>query len=149
VIAADRITIDGNEAWWVPPWTQASLPPIANLNRPCETCDETSYVQGEEFVRCDCIDGRHTFDIEVGRPFWLADPPTPRSRTYRAAIIEVLPIFGENHDDWPSPHPPGPAYVRLNDSGRAFLLTPFESHEITLPSAAAPGMYAVRLAVRP
>jgi hypothetical protein len=173
VIPADRITFNGNEAWWVvkPVHRRAVTNTVGDdyddpswfmsLDRPCETCDETSYVQGEEFVRCGCIDGRHTFDIETPCPTcatkseWcgfdgIGNPDCSNgTATYRAAIIEVLPITEGlqcseriahvcQNPEWS--HTGWLHHAELTDDRHIETEWP-----IILPPAAAPGMYAVRL----
>ena len=70
MIAADHIAFDGDTAWLVMEHLEAWL---GLKDRPCVTCTGTGLVpfglpsNGPE--RCpDCIDGRHTFEIEVECP---------------------------------------------------------------------------------
>jgi hypothetical protein len=141
VIPADHFIMnpDGT-AWWVP--DNSSLGDVGGdmmkaLDRPCDSPD--------------CIDGRHTFTVEVA---WQTEVDAYESETHRVSVVPgmVLPIVGtvgafavlwENHD-------PNPCILWKPDNvyrvGPKLLvgntLTP-----ITLPPAAAPGMRAVKLAV--
>jgi hypothetical protein len=188
MIAADRFLLDGDTAWWVLTDDEWLRTPLSmqdaehDLDRPCETCGgtgtnpEPEYNQSDdcqfasmsddewrEMFPCpDCIDGRHTFDIEVGsheamplHPDWL-NPEAARcggcARTYRVSIVPgmVLPIVEMAHceDDAHICH-----NVPWSHTGwlhHAALTT--DRHietewPVTLPSAAAPGMWAVKLRV--
>ena len=88
-IPADHITFDGDTAWMVlPPFdpeTEMAEDDPRSLDRPCHTCGGEMLVvdphEPTSSVDCpDCIDGRHTFEIEVERPVdgwhpdWTGDP---------------------------------------------------------------------------
>ena len=150
IVPADRILIDGDTGWLVidgivdEAWYQA-------LNRPCDACGGRVQMYWDHdpdlpMGKCiSCIDGRHTFDLEVERS-------DGRLLNFgRAAIIEVLPIR-----EWQSVlDPPTGRWLALNRvdgdrysiqdcDGYGITTTP---SNITLPSAAAPGMFAVRLKI--
>jgi hypothetical protein len=175
VIAADRFLLDGDTAWWVFP-SPVDLAFAHLHDGPCETCDgEGRYLPcvaydspcDEECASqvCDCIDGRHTFEIIVNRAcpadtdgdgdcaLCAHRPGFHSSIDYRVSIVPgmVLPIR-----EWASHvDPPLGRWLALNvtDGERYSMqecyLTGMTSHpsNITLPSAAAPGMWAVKLRV--
>jgi hypothetical protein len=144
MIPADRILIDGDTGWLIVgplgpgadviPGDQAIAEWRAQFDRPCETygCDggvlrQMGRRDGES---CDCIDGRHTFDLEVDR--WaVGRRHGPKTITYRVAVLDVCKVVtvryvGGIGIEWPDGRHANPP----------------------LPSAAAPGMFVVRLAVR-
>jgi len=157
MIPADRIHFnDDGTAWLV----EEALPdspsgwPATRNDRPCDTCGGSMYVwpEGSSFrsnTPCPDCDGtgRHTFTIEVENDTYLIDP----SFTYRVSVAPgmVLPIVST-----------GGAYLTssaivLADEGpvgSAVIVRisgPLVTyHEIvTLPPAAKPGMWAVKLNV--
>jgi hypothetical protein len=145
MIPADRILIDGDTGWLIVgplgpgadviPGDQAIAEWRAQFDRPCETygCDggvlrQMGRRDGES---CDCIDGRHTFDLTVSVQRPGAQAESVMHPTYRVAIMEVLPIVNVRYVggvgiEWPDGRHANPP----------------------LPPAAAPGMFAVKLAVR-
>ena len=153
MIAADHIAFDGDTAWLVMEHLEAWL---GLKDRPCVTCTGTGLVpfglpsNGPE--RCpDCIDGRHTFEIEVA---------TSESKgfgefidTYRVSIVPgmVLPIVDTLPESgyqvegqravFNDPAWPGESFIR-NIRGDIDGIA-------ALPPAAKPGMWAVQLNVQP
>lgn len=128
---------------------------IYRLDRPCDYCqrNDLSPMSAIGFV-CPamCIDGRHTFTIEVEEPLGRGDvfPDPGWFTTHRVSIIPgmVLPIVGS------ADHDPGElcAIVEITDDGEHCLWPEgidnhFDVEWITLPPAAAPGMWAVKLKV--
>jgi hypothetical protein len=126
------------------PWWMA-------LDRPCDTCGGDLDLAEPEGDCTDCIDGRHTFTVEV-EPFnaELADafnlPFVPI--THRVSVVPgmVLPIVEEAG----SKDIPGRVVTYNVQSGlggsvvRTWLWDGLEAREsITLPPDARPGMWAV------
>ena len=124
------------------------------LDRPCGTCDGRGIAavtsRGEDgYDACpDCIDGRHTFEVEIDRSSTLINfpPGTTMTQTLRVSIVPgmVLPIVelvtgGECPD---SPH------VCLPFDQWCFYDGDVSEEDIALPPAAKPGMWAVKLAVQ-
>jgi hypothetical protein len=159
IVPADRIVIDGDTGWWVPapsdiPGGEGLVLPIwagpayaLDLDRPCEPC-EADYRNMVTRETHDCIDGRYTFDIEVASR--LSSGPDARGAArlaYRVSIVPgmVLPIHDwMGHDttyaqSWI-------AFTNPNEPG-SWLWDDETWTPITLPSAAAPGMWAVQLRV--
>jgi hypothetical protein len=136
IMSADRIVIDGTTGWLV-----TDLPGhFTILDRPCWNCEGQH--DGTRETYCpDCIDGRHTFDlsVECGKEYpW-------GTLNYRVSIVRVLPIH-EDADDNPNMI----EMVTLSPNGHAEYWDHNEVEQgipITLPSAAAPGMFAVGLRV--
>lgn len=145
MIPADRI-IFGRDAWLVVPdadldaeWDAARC---RALDRPCDAMCNGDW-------KCSrCIDGRHTSDISVACP----DPDCPHCTAggpmyrYRVSVVPgmVLPIAD---GDLSALLEQGPC-IGFDDYGVPHLFVPNEPPApITLPPAAAPGMYAVKLKV--
>jgi hypothetical protein len=218
-IPADHIQFNDahTEAWWSVP-TLFGMPfvkfpdgfmDVRNaFDRPCEPCDGTCWIDlgdpGRDDVKCDdCIDGRHTFTIDVPSLLtpdeWckrfgvrIADPDgwdrrnfleswnqkidrhefmqrmgrstilginaiasldeVPATHTYRVSVVPgmVLPITpvetgAPPQSDAIEVTPDGSAVLRKWRNRYAWSSWTYQT--ITLPSAAAPGMYAVKLAV--
>lgn len=155
IVSADRIVIDGDTGWWVQDQQWGWL---SELNRPCETCDGTGKRQfvpayeggpprSTRLPHCpDCINGRHTFDLSVEqhRGFFRT--------AYRAAIIEVLPIIEPLPESGFQIHDSPAIFSDPNWRGEWFKRTARGDVDGIGPKdslpAAAPGMHAVRLAVR-
>ena len=120
VIAADCILIDGDTALVVIPSDVAGW---RHVDRPCDNCDGHGHPEWCAPKSCPSCDGtgRHTFKIEtvnMGTPY---QPAEPHYRTLRVHVIDVLPI---DFDRW------------------------YETDWYrTLPPAAEPGMWLIRLAV--
>jgi hypothetical protein len=151
MIPATDISIDGDTAWLVVDhfddldrfvWEEENV-------RPCDTCGGSGYGEdsggmgGRESCP-DCIDGRHTFNIEV----------QGHSYEMRVSVVEVLPIVIVTTE--PDGYPTHNAICRYEeDSGTVwpgepwFLYTIEDdmTESITLPESAAPGKYAVQLEV--
>lgn len=161
MIPADHITIDGDTALVVKSPFDSTIPSFEPLDRPCDDCDG----QGERFVdehgsvwgdtlaeglglteRIVCVacdgSGHHAFTVEVKTPGghngdlhqgvgWSGG-----TRTLRVHVIDVLPP-----DEW-WPRCDCPTCPSMNNPQR-------KRHYLTctLPSAAEPGMWLVRLGV--
>lgn len=152
MIAADRFLLDGDTAWLIAeilPNSGKSFIKVGGvayrpqaLDRPCETCGGERLGLPKSDPRamdCHCIDGRHTFtvDAEVDGGFSYV--------TLRVSIVPgmVLPIAHssdcelDNTDPhichWP------PTWILYGSD------SPY--HSVALPSAAAPGIWAVKLRV--
>ena len=137
---------------------------VTDLDRPCDLCDGTGANQPDEdyddiniawavdddtgpLYDCTaCIDGRHTFDIEVPRHVApMRDGiHIGTTVTYRVSIIPgmILPI-GDRDDESTT------ALIFINEVGNAYLYDPHQpiNVPVTLPPAARPGMWAVKLRV--
>jgi hypothetical protein len=111
----------------------------------------------------DCIEGRHTFEIEVATG---CTPTCPhhacRPRSYRVSVVPgmVLPIvLGMCPNKTNDPHRPAHIHMNADESPMPVFGmcvenadqvwdSPWKSRNlIDLPPNAAPGMWAVRLAV--
>ena len=190
-IPADHISFnDDGTAWLVfddDSWRVAGGPYWWHLDRPCDHCKN----DGPWTIDCGCIDGRHTFTIEVGRPAngwhperdgdpdckcsactgeacWQYHPfgghcdhdsidrhdgkecDDPEFRTYRVSVVPgmVLPIYAD------FPGYDVPQWIDVSDYyGDGVIMASLQTQGlanppfITLPPAAAPGMYAVKLKV--
>lgn len=164
MIPSSHFHLEADTAWWVTGDLIASSEGWAlTIDRPCDTCDGERLVPGstaDELQRieevCPSCDGtgRHTFDVEVE---CLCEPESGldgcEAGTYRVHVISgmVLPIVEtipastshlienepavfsdpEWRDEW---------FIRTTDGC-------IDSLGVTLPSAAAPGMFAVKLGV--
>jgi len=92
-------------AWWVPA-PIAGEPVLRELDRLCDTCGGTEVTETEHGIidpsdgsvtsvetvihACpDCINGRHTFTVEVENsyPGWLYE----KSRPLRVSVVKVEP----------------------------------------------------------
>jgi hypothetical protein len=172
-IAATAITIDGDTAWWIVehrlcpthapcdcgrfglpfglPHCKLScelgsvtgLARALNLDCPCDTCDGSGSfpaIQSQTDPCPDC-DGskRHTFNIHLSEG---------QHETLSVHVVEVLEIR-----DGSKPCDDGTAHIRDDGpqylSANRYVSMPARGmgEYITLPADAAPGMYAVRLAV--
>lgn len=161
-IRADCIAFEGNTAWIVLADGVAAAR-WREFDRPCNTCDGRTRYEGDGFVCPDCIDGRRAFEIEVEVWFdaldnaWVggqrrvdfdhvgAESSRRTAVTYRVSIVAgmVLPIV-EDADDEPDMI----ALVTLSPNGAAEYWDANEVEQgipITLPLAARPGMWAVKL----
>jgi len=163
-IPADHWLDNGDgTVWWVlMPIDRVQLAAKeADIDRPCDTCDSGDlrpagwlYIRGEGWQLCPDCDGtgRHTFTVEVERPIPMlnANPDRPditsnEIRTYRVSVVPgmVLPITTGD-----APYLGGP-HVWMSSTGHrpqdAVAYLDEGSTPITLPPAAAPGMWAVKL----
>ena len=185
MIPADQFHDNGDgTAWWVKHklWFNGAAADITDLDVPCETCggvslDLSSESIMETFLKrmdgapagsvgvrpCpDCIDGRHTFEVEVEcllcreRDLLGFTPPLggcPRPSVRHVSIIPnmVLPIVAKGRD-----------MVRTYASGCVLMTHHRETGDplslyvkvgspievLTLPPAAAPDMLAVKVRIR-
>lgn len=175
---ADRITFTDDGHAWIVVDAHENFPPSpgemvwAALDRPCDHCgalvragDQVIDTEGRRWVngrsvarhepfRCpDCIDGRHTFDIEVVRRVFNGGAGGTSTDTYRVSVVPgmVLPI--EEVDPPLVPYPDHDALVRYagDASEPWFIYTEHDDMTDTVwgvPPAAAPGMWAVKLKVQ-
>lgn len=152
---------DDGTAWWVWDGNGTAHPPayLDVLDRPCDTCADIDVRGGTPRRDPGCINGRHAFDVEVecgvamcrnGNPgYWedggkcgYCDGSTIQSRRVSVVPGMVLPIV--HHLDWLSDL----RCVEFDKDGDYQLWdgrgnpTP-----ATLPPAARPGMWAVKLRV--
>jgi hypothetical protein len=154
VIPADHISFnDDGTAWWIPSWP-FTVGVVRQLDRPCDTCDGamSRRVVKETMRPHGCIDGRHTFDIEVEADYFIG--PMHHhilAEVHRVSVIPgmVLPIHNECPDEKPIEHV-CQAYQDerwiLHLDWKKLKIEPSE-RQIALPPAAAPGMWAVKLKV--
>lgn len=152
MIPADHIAFDGNRAWLV---VSSPVDASVALDRPCDTC-----IGGHnDWCINNCINGRHTFEIKVACAtcHGVGTTPNPasasgrqvchphtRPTTYRVSIVAgmVLPIVDEDEADTaPTSH------VAMWADGTNTYHDGELWYYITLPSAAKPGMWAVKLNV--
>jgi hypothetical protein len=141
MIPADHITIDGDTAWWVrDPGEWTDYGSILNeLDRPCDTCGSMFDIDIRGIVCPDCHGtGRHVFDIEVATP--EAKGFGDFIDSYRVHVVPGMVL--QIHDHFVK----GP-HVRLRNGRAVYVEANERQHRIILPSAAAPGMWAVQLAV--
>jgi hypothetical protein len=130
--------------------------PGLDPDRPCDTCGGQTRYEGDNFHCPDCSGtGRHTFTVEV-ETFTVFDASDGgrgiryEPSTHRVSVVPggmVLPIVD---DVGPVP---SETHIRITGGGIAWLAERIEGGgwrhtEITLPPAAAPGMWAVKLAVQ-
>lgn len=162
-ISAEQITFTGDTAWLVLPevWTGPDdmLARYRLLDRPCEWCNgegSNETVERDIWYCPDCIDGRHTFEIEVecdvcaGKAEWcgfgrIGNPLCSNgTATYRVSIVPGMML--EIVADDSCPRRP----VVSMQHGNPYLL---DGKMITrvgeLPPVAKPGMWAVQLNVQP
>ena len=140
-------------AWWVLTASDTIDPAtgenyIDTLDRPCGVC-------GGERLRydgihdCDICDGtgRHTIGAEVVEYEPYGDSVRRHSVTYRASVIPgmILPIR-DNETDYDPPNHSGDVFICAD--GTAYIDTPEDyMTDVTLPPAARPGMWALKLRV--
>jgi hypothetical protein len=168
MIPASHWHLNGDGKLWVAASSHGSrYRPVAgwrSLDRPCDTCDglgvghpQESQTEGywEPCLDCDGT-GRHTFTVEVanqcafhqaklhenGHPDRGHCICGERPDTFRVSVVEgmVLPIYG-GYKTRPVGH------IWINGDGDAWHHDINESRIVILPSAAAPGMWCVKLAV--
>lgn len=148
MITADRFSIDGDTAWLVftdePPFQLRCVEFWQDYDRPCDTCDGHP-PEWDHYGKCpDCIAGRHTFDLIVEADHPLIHLPGARI-IHRVSIVPgmVLPIEADSTD------PLYPRVVMRDDRKQVLVMPGYQRHDIPsrFPSAAAPGMWAVKLRV--
>jgi hypothetical protein len=141
-IPADSITIDDDRAWLV--LDKGRMADFTHdADRPCETCDRIRKLPRDNeptIVRCtDCDStGRFTFGVEVaGDVLDIEDGALRRydGQAYRVHVVRVLPIvtwYAGGDMPWP-----------------CFEMEPDVEvvQRWQRPADAAPGKYAVELAV--
>lgn len=157
-------------AWWYiegpERWGWMTL-----LDRPCDTCGGDSAADWSVGLpECDCINGRHTFTLDVacagiGKPRRCGDRITAStcagcdresSRSLRVSVVPdmILPIY----DKCPDYNPPnhlcqcygdGKWYWHLGGPEHERAGTSDTERPVTLPSDAKPGGFAVLVNWRP
>ena len=154
MISADQITFDGDTLWWA--WTptffatyQITTPwTLQMYDRPCATCSGQTRYENDGYVcSARCIDGRHTFEIEVntGVREWGFD----KIKTYRVSIVPgmVLSIVANIGPV------PDERHIRVTGAGIAWLAEPIDGGwkhtEIILPPAAKVDGWAIKFNVQP
>ena len=117
MIPASHITIDGDTALWV--FDENGPAPQFQSSRPCDTCGGSQWDDElEDFVSCAVCDDTGRHTFDIEYHWVYPECETYGvTRTLRVHIIDVLPIL------------------------------PITEFDYTLPPAAEPGMYLVRLAV--
>lgn len=159
MIPADHIQFNGDTAWLVgTEWWGTTIMRDAQ-DRPCSTCEGCGWTvegpnyyepYGDRIVCLDCIDGRHTFDIEVEADYFI-EPSHHHvlADVHRVSIVPgmVLPIV----DIWPTESPAIYHDPSSPVSEWWYTLAKPDGWNlpITLPSAAAPGLWAVQLRLDP
>ena len=149
MIAADSITIDGDTALVVVECPPNSAPAVWEQDdKPCDTCNGSGVERrpdGEWEPPCPDCDGtgRHTFEIHPNDPEWGDEPYC--AGCLRVHVLDVLPIV--DCDDVPPPADFN--WVEWFDDGEHLVWWGLAADPITLPSAAEPGMWLVRVKVHP
>ena len=174
VIPADHITFtDDGHAWWVcKPVHRAGVTNTVGddyddpswfmwLDRPCDTCGGQGFLyMPEDGIPCeaDCIDGRHTFDIEVecavpmcanGVPGYWEDGGEcgycegTTIRKLRVSVVPgmVLPVNAILDLETAAPQ------FLVDEDGDVFGVGVGVDDGDDFPPAAAPGTWAVKLRV--
>jgi len=149
MIPASHFLDNGDGTLWLV-FDPMRLGPWPDFDRPCDRCaqDFTNMVTRETH---DCINGRHTFTVEVGTYTPNGIPDDPSIAIYcerrRVSVVPgmVLPIV--ENAEWDGTT--SPIICRSTFDRDYFLRLPLPSHNehITLPPAAKPGMWAVQLQV--
>lgn len=170
MIPATSFLLDGDTALVVEYDRPGVLGGWCDHNRTCDTCGGTGWRSdhstgcdracggkcgGTGIQECGCIDGRHTFTIEVEayevQPIGLA---RPKPATLTVHVIDVLPIYGQPDSPlpagtgkwvWHSPDDADPdrrGTFLCEIAGSETVMTP-----IALPPDAAPGKWLVRVKV--
>lgn len=159
MIAADYITIDGDTAWVVV--DRHSKYQWSMLDRPCATCERYRQLPIDNqptTVRCPDCDGtgRHTFNEARKRCICNGDSPPdpacpgigPHTRTVSVVPGMVLPIMSPESCRSKAPERCIELWDRTRYGGEAWLWLTYDQPHATmidLPSAAVPGMWAVKL----
>lgn len=155
VTPADQFHLnDDGTAWWVGNEWAMSNPPKPSphhLDRPCDTCDGRKWCLGDDTpglydaVPCPDCDGtgRHTFSISVDRNAMPMRDGVHIGRdiTLRVHVLDVLPITDEGRVTV------GPSSAWWDNSATEVDAALIGASGGPLPPAAAPGMWAVLLAV--
>ena len=132
----------------VPGWTPIGWEAL--FNRPCVVCKGLGRDIADLVTPCpDCIDGRHTFDIEVEADYFLG--PMHHhvlAEVHRVHVLDVMPIIDVPDTGYPHPKPEQFAYVSKAGSLRVVNCSAQTDTYIGKPPPdAAPGQWLVRLAV--
>ena len=168
MIRADHIAIDGDTAWWIPEFNPMDWWIPQHENRPCDRCHGTGRMLEDDDSHPACPDchgtGRHTFTLDVecdecnesgklgSDACWKCYAIGSKDITVH--VVEVLPIYGRLDSPLPAGvskwvwHSPND----LDADRRGTFLCEIIDNEtqmtaVNLPAAAAPGMWAVRLAI--
>jgi len=120
---------ENDAAWW------------RQRDRPCDTCSDEWFS-----YRCHACSGtgRHTFEIEVNTNEWSSVIQGTKVYIHRCSVVPgtVLPIVEEPWSGWCDPSVI--TLMRRADGDRGMI---GNWKRITLPPAAAPGMWCVKLQV--
>lgn len=147
MIPADHITFNDDGTAWLVVYRPPDSAPAQweQDDKPCDACGGGGRDYGSPgpgAMRTDCTDGRHTFDIEVA--IW--DPPQPgASVTHRVSFVPgvVLEIMEPNHGSM--------TCIEIADPENGYPHELFIDGryvcDLTLPPAAKPSMWAVKLRV--
>jgi len=154
MIPASHFHDNGDGTAWVvgTEWWATTIMRDAQ-DRPCDTCLGRTRYEGDNFVCPDCIDGRHTFTVEVDHRLWMeGNYIDGHIDTIRVSVVPgmVLPIYDDNDERAFRPYDRCIIIgTRPQDEGIVVIWSgDGDFEQITLPPAAAPGMWAVKLAVQ-
>jgi hypothetical protein len=121
-------------------------------NRPCDTCLGTGFMtlglSRDTGRPCHCIDGRHTFTLDVAAPFIPYCDVYIEPTTITVHVVAVLPIQNIDSNNIDT------IWDREDGTHWWVVATPPHHNEppeglpVTLPDSAAPGMWAVQMEVR-
>jgi hypothetical protein len=151
-IKSTDISIDGTTAWLVD--TPGMSVGWELRNRPCDTCLGTGFMtlglSHDTGRPCHCIDGRRTFTLDVAAPFIPYCDVYIEPTTITVRVVAVLPIVEWGTVDLGLPH--AVPCMTIDPHGNALQVDEvdidgFSGIERQLPASAAPGMWAVELAV--
>jgi hypothetical protein len=167
MIPADHFFDNGDgTAWLVDAETETSTTRIdlyRHLDRPCDGCSDHWGEDDDEWDPSRCPDcsgtGRHTFTVEVEYEVvdsWTTTGPNNTAAKHwdgkfkkephvlRVSVVPgmVLEIVNGLNDL------PERSCIWTSSEGTFWLMHEGEASIITLPPAAAPGMWAVKLAVQ-
>jgi hypothetical protein len=159
-ISSTDIAIDGTTAWLVV--DEANQIGFTHYGRPCDTCkgygqEATAHDGTVAGGYVDCPDcggtGRHTFTLDVREPCRSEVDCWNDIKTFTVHVVEVLPIVDATAPqqtvradiiDWGEKHhrnsPTRFVYMPADQTTAGTYLPAF-------PTSAAPGKYAVRLAI--
>lgn len=142
MIPADRISFDGQHAWLVVGDKKEIADRWVEVGRICNSCDGTGWSDSRHLCHMGCIDGRHTWEIEVATKAGGRFTPRTEYQTLRVSVVPgmVLPISDRLDSSRPE------SYVARMRSGFFLIDRATDTGTpVTLPSAARPGMWAVQL----
>jgi hypothetical protein len=156
MIPQTDISIDGSTAWALLTALAQYVPagefPETWLNHPCDTCDgfgdlKSFHLLSATTSRCRDCDGtgRHTFTLDVEDPD-AAPIYIPMTKDLTVHVVEVMPIVDHLRE---SRRPRIQKLSAPKMSGQTHWVDDGErpGKKIQLPATAAPGKWAVRLAI--